>query len=107
VQQPHPPILVGGESEPALRRAARVGDGWIGLAHDAQSCAEPISRLRALLAEYERPVDGFEMVCLGRVNDRDDIERFADAGITRLLVTPWARSSEALDGVRRLAELVL
>jgi len=29
VQQPHPPIWVGGLSEPALNRAARLGDGWI------------------------------------------------------------------------------
>lgn len=28
VQKPHPPIWVGGESKPALRRTARLGDGW-------------------------------------------------------------------------------
>lgn len=29
VQQPHPPILIGGNSRPAMRRAARFGDGWL------------------------------------------------------------------------------
>jgi len=29
VQQPHPPLLLGGSAEPALRRAGRVADGWI------------------------------------------------------------------------------
>jgi alkanesulfonate monooxygenase SsuD/methylene tetrahydromethanopterin reductase-like flavin-dependent oxidoreductase (luciferase family) len=29
VQQPHLPLLVGGDSRPALRRAARLGDGWL------------------------------------------------------------------------------
>ena len=29
VQQPHPPIWIGGSGKPALRRVARVGDGWI------------------------------------------------------------------------------
>ncbi len=33
MQSPWPPILVGGESEAALRRAARWGDGWIGMKH--------------------------------------------------------------------------
>jgi hypothetical protein len=28
VQKPHPPVWVGGESGPALRRAAKIGDGW-------------------------------------------------------------------------------
>ena len=32
VQQPHLPILVGGHSAPALRRAARYGNGWYGFA---------------------------------------------------------------------------
>ena len=39
VQTPWPPILVGGESAPALRRAARAGDGWIGMSHDFESGA--------------------------------------------------------------------
>jgi probable F420-dependent oxidoreductase len=103
VQRPHPPILVGGESEPALRRAARHGDGWIGLAHSVESCAAPLRRLHELRAEYGRADEPFETVCLGRVTHPDDVARFEEAGITRLLVTPWAGSDEALDGVRRLA----
>src|SRR5205814_2937942 len=40
VQKPHPPVLVGGEPAGALRRTARYGDGWIGLAHTPESVVE-------------------------------------------------------------------
>jgi hypothetical protein len=36
VSQPHPPIWVGGESAPALRRAATLGDGWYPVSNNAQ-----------------------------------------------------------------------
>ncbi len=49
LQRPWPPILVGGESDAALRRAARLGDGWIGMGHDFESAGRQIARLRALL----------------------------------------------------------
>ena len=106
VQKPHPPILVGGESEPALRRAARAGDGWVGLGHTALSCAGPIARLRKLRAGYGREDRPFEMICLGEVESRDDVARFEEAGITRLVVAPWDRSREALAGVRRFADRI-
>ena len=43
VQQPIP-ILIGGESAPALRRAGRLGDGWIGMTHTPDSAAVPAGR---------------------------------------------------------------
>ncbi|MGE0700043.1 MAG: TIGR03619 family F420-dependent LLM class oxidoreductase [Hyphomicrobiaceae bacterium] len=39
VSKPHPPIWVGGESEPAMRRAIRLGDGWY------PASSNPINRL--------------------------------------------------------------
>lgn len=55
VQRPHPPIWFGGHSELALRRAVRLGDGWIGAG--GRSIAEfgaAAAGLRALLTEAER-----------------------------------------------------
>lgn len=106
VQRPHPPILVGGDSEPALRRAARLGDGWVGFTYTPESVAAPIARLHALRAEAGRDDEPFEICCGGQVEAADDIARFADAGVTRLLVAPWARSKGALDDVRRFAERI-
>ena len=43
-QQPHPPIVFGGHTEPALRRTARLGDGWYGIAESIDGIRETISR---------------------------------------------------------------
>jgi probable F420-dependent oxidoreductase len=65
VQRPHPPIWVGGESGPALRRAARLGDGWYPIgtnpAHPLDTLPRyqaGIARLHALIEEAGRkPAD--------------------------------------------------
>jgi hypothetical protein len=40
------------------------------------------------------------------VTSQDDLCRWEDAGVDRLIVSPWARSREAVDGLRRFAERV-
>jgi probable F420-dependent oxidoreductase len=110
VQRPYPPILVGGESNAALRRAARLGHGWLGMRHTFESAAAKIDRLRALLAEHDRPareVSAFQIVVGGAVESRADAVRWEDLGVTRMIVSPWRRSSEAVDGLRRFAERAL
>lgn len=104
VQQPWPPILVGGESGAALRRAARLGDGWLGMHHDFESGAAQIARLRELLAAEGRDPAGFQFCLGGRVTTPDDARRWEDLGVTRMVFAPWERAREAIDGMRRFAD---
>ena len=53
VQKPHPPIWVGGHSKAALRRAARLGDGWHPVGANA-AVPLPPAELRVLLDELYR-----------------------------------------------------
>jgi probable F420-dependent oxidoreductase len=106
VQRPHPPVLVGGESAAALRRAARAGDGWIGMNHDLESGAAQISRLQRLLEVEGRDPHTFQYCLGGPVESRDDVARWRDLGVTRLVIAPWRRSREAVDGMRRFADTV-
>jgi probable F420-dependent oxidoreductase len=105
VQKPRPRIHVGGESPAALRRAARY-EGWYGLAHTAGSVAARVATLRALRRELGRESLPFEVTVSGREESRDEIEALAAAGVDRLVVSPWARSRECADGLRRYAERV-
>jgi probable F420-dependent oxidoreductase len=107
VQRPHPPILIGGESERALRRAARLGDGWIGMSHTPESAAVQVARLRALEAEHGRADRPVQVTVMGAVDSPGDVERWAEAGVDRLIVVPWTSSRQALDGMRRFADTFL
>ena len=106
VQKPWPPILVGGESKAALRRAARLGDGWIGMTHTFETATDQIALLRRYLRDHGRDDATFQIVLGGPVNSRDDVERWEALGVTRMIVAPWRRSPEAVEGVRRFAELL-
>jgi probable F420-dependent oxidoreductase len=53
VQKPHPPIWIGGHSRPALRRAARLGDGWHPVGANPAVPLTP-AELRASLDELAR-----------------------------------------------------
>ena len=61
VQRPHPPILFGGESDAALARVARLGDGWFGFNHTLKSAEECLSRLDAALEVEGRSRDDLEI----------------------------------------------
>jgi len=104
VQEPWPPILVGGESDAALRRAAHGGDGWIGMDHSPESAATAIGRLREQLSIAGRDERTFQVCVGGRIETRDDVARFEELGVTRLIVAPWSRSRDAIDGIRRFAD---
>jgi probable F420-dependent oxidoreductase len=104
-QRPWPPVHVGGESPPALRRAARF-EGWVGMEHSVASAAERVAELRRLREDAGRGAEAFEVSVGGPVESKDDVARWEDAGVDRLIVSPWPRSKEALDGLRRFAERV-
>src|SRR5271170_2489152 len=53
-QTPHPPIWVGGESGPALRRAARLGDAWYPIGSNNRHLLDTLPRYRAGVARLRR-----------------------------------------------------
>jgi probable F420-dependent oxidoreductase len=85
VQRPHPPLHIGGESDAALRRAARHGQGWLGYLPVA-AARERIARLERLLAEHERERSEFEvtLVPLEQPTTLDAVKRLRDAGAQRV-----------------------
>ena len=102
------PIYVGGGSDAALRRAARVGDGWIGAGNAPEDVPPLITRLRSLRKEYGRERIPFETIAAVSVPPHVDLfKRLEDAGVTALVSWPLAYTlgpGASLDAKRKALE---
>lgn len=109
------PVLIGGFAEPALRRAARLGDGWISDLHSVDEIRDLVARIQVYRAEVGRSELPFAVY--GAATDAYDLDgyrRMQDAGVTHILTMPWAfytgpseRLEDKRDGIRRFGEDVV
>jgi probable F420-dependent oxidoreductase len=99
VQRPHPPIHVGGESDAAMRRVARHGQGWYSFNRLPEQLDEPLARLDAVLAEHGRSRADIELTVSPYFNpvDAATVEAFRARGVDRLVLLCFAFD---VDGVR-------
>lgn len=106
VQRPHPPILVGGESEAALRRVATIGDGWYGFNLEPARLQERLQRLDELLAEAgRRRADVSVFACPNRHPITAELlAGYRDCGVDQLIAPLFARN---LDDLKRRTERLL
>ncbi|HEY8493053.1 MAG TPA: TIGR03619 family F420-dependent LLM class oxidoreductase [Myxococcota bacterium] len=81
------PILIGGHTEPALRRAARLGDGWMHAGGDPEELRRCLTRLAELRAEYGRAGEPFEVHVVSLDGfTLDGVRRLEDLGVTDVIV---------------------
>jgi probable F420-dependent oxidoreductase len=90
VQQPHPPVLFGGNSAPALRRAVVNGDGWFGFNVSPAEAVPLVQRLRQHAGENGRNFDDL-LISLAPATKLphvtlDDLKQYRDAGVQQVTV---------------------
>ncbi len=108
IQKPHPPILIGGNSKPAMRRAASVGDGWLPWLISRKQLPDALAYLKEQSGFQERSKPFDVVMPLASLNVEDythrelgktkaprereevieEIGRLGEAGATVTLVAP-------------------
>ena len=99
VQRPHPPIVVGGGSPQAFRRALRHGNGWYGFARSLATTAEALAAIRDARAAVDRPpaLGDLEItITPTETLDRDTVRRYEDLGVHRLAILGIEPTTEKL-----------
>ncbi len=94
VQKPHPPVFFGGESDAALRRVARIGQGWYGFRLTPETLQERLAVLDRMLGEPGRGRSDIQLYVspAGAAVNADDFARFRDQGVEQIMVPVGGRT---------------
>lgn len=110
VQQP-PPVVMGGHTKPAFRRAVTMSEGWYGFALDVDGARTCIDGLRAVAADHDRPSElgDLEISVTPRGRPTPElVEQFAELGVDRLILMPNGNSAdEWVDFANRIGEDII
>jgi probable F420-dependent oxidoreductase len=112
VQSPHPPLLVGGESDAAMRRAARFGQGWFTFNRLPDQFPEALERLDRELAAAgrSRQSEEFNLTVCPYFNQitPETLEGYRAAGVDRVIAVTFAFGrDDLLTNLDRLAAEVV
>ncbi len=81
------PLLIGGHAEPALKRAARVGDGWMCAGADMEQLGTYIARINQLREEYGTANKPFKVFTTGQnAFTREGIAELEGIGVTEVII---------------------
>lgn len=106
VQKPWPPLIIGGDAPPAVRRAALLGDGWIPMNQTQETLPVMRKKIDDMRAEAGR-TGPFQIIVQAGSNDLDHLKRWRDAGADRVITVQWASPRDGADNMQRYADEVL
>lgn len=101
------PIVIGGHTPVAARRAGRLGDGFFPARAQPEELAALMAEARRAAEEAGRDPDAIELTCGGAM-DLDGVRRYEDLGVDRLVIPAFGRDLETVQGnIELFAEHVI
>jgi len=109
MQKPHPPLIFGGESDPALNRVATIGQGWYGFNLTPESLKIALDKIDALLETESRSRDELKIYITpaAEAKDTDSLKQFSALGVEQIILPVFANDPKKLrDRARTIHDLV-
>ncbi len=109
VQDPFP-VVIGGTKGKAFERIARYGNGWFAPTVSVEQLAPSLEKLDKACAQFGRSRDEIEVTAMWLPNPSDlgDVERYADLGVSRLIVpVPALGKGNPAENMKTFAENVI
>ncbi len=105
-QDPHPPILLGGNARNVLKRVVEWGDGWMPIRANVEQIKRGRETLNELAGQAGRDPDKIQIMAFGAsgyYRDREAIKDLEEAGADR--VTIWLDNTDGPDSLRELENI--
>ncbi|MBT5495615.1 MAG: LLM class F420-dependent oxidoreductase [Alphaproteobacteria bacterium] len=107
IQTPHPPIILGGETDHTLKRVVDYCDGWLPRAKPGFDPAEAKSRLAAMAEDAGRDPSELSITIFRGPEDRAELDKYEAAGIdTVLLQMPTADRDTCMQKLEAFTKLI-
>ena len=107
VQQPHPPIVIGGDGPTTFDRVVEYGDGWMPILRPHTNPVARIPELHARLKEAGRSLESAPVSIFFAPPDRERLDALEQAGVSRgIFGLPSAPRDETLPRLDRLARVM-
>ena len=84
LQTPHPPIILGGETDYTLKRVVEFCDGW--LPRPRADIEDGMKRLRRIADEGERNLETISVTVFGAPPKLEKLEQYREMGVDRVLL---------------------
>ncbi|HJO60245.1 MAG TPA: LLM class F420-dependent oxidoreductase [SAR202 cluster bacterium] len=107
-QNPHPPVLLGGNAKNVLKRVAKWGDGWLPIRLSPEDIVKAQQELLKLCDTEDRDPSTIQITMHSLPPDKDLLSRFEEIGVDRVLVgVASATQEEIFKELEVIAESIL